>query len=674
MAISSYISVPEILSPNGGETIDTNYSISWNEPLIYTVYDDFNLLNSNVHTSQAVLNPSGASGSTFEVVREGLQSLKILVVTSNTGEAQVTVDIFNTNVSGEPTGSVVYTSSPVTIEFDGTDKVLTIPLDGFSHTVGNKYLFVLKTNNSFTYYLQNGTNYPNLSYYYNTSYNGSSIFAKESNYDVAFRVDYEGDKSKLVYDVDLLIDTSPNNLFISNPGETTMDYNFLDEPQTSLARLWIQAYDDYTLSDADISDGVFTIRHNLPPSPPTNLNPSGEAVDRSIVQRLSWTYNDPDQNDLQSKAVLEWRKQGISTWNVVNVNSNRQYFDISSNVFPTGQIEWRVKTYDQSGAVSPYSSISVFTSADPTDAPMILNPSSSVSVASPTIQWTVPEQTAYQILVDDSLGTNVWDSGEVASTNKARTIGTSLLNGGQYIVKVRVKNEAGLWTEYASLNITVSYTPPAKPIITVSGATGHIVIEIDNPNPTGTQPIVSRNEVYKRIDGNWAKIATDILFVPYRDYAVASGEEYDYKVRAIGENNTFSESGVSFASTTLRGVWLHTINNAEVTAYNFKYDGGGRESSWEIQSSMMEFKGRKRPMIETGEMTYDRIDFNLTLKDSTDKEALERIIKSREIVCYRDGRGRLRFGVFTQMPLSDENWGGYTTSLQLLYIDYKEDV
>jgi hypothetical protein len=506
-----------------------------------------------------------------------------------------------------------------------------------------------------------------------TSPNGGETWDK--SHTIAWNASTDVEGQSLTYQIQLSVDNGSSwSTIASNVTGTSYIYDFSNEKQSSLCLVRVRAYDGLSYGEWDESDGVFTINHNSPPTPPTNLSPTGKAIDRSIVQRLAWTYNDPDTNDTQSKAVIEWRLQGNTTWNIINNVSNRTYFDVSSNVFPVGQIEWRVKTYDQTGAESPFSQIAVFTSADPTDAPTITSPSSTVNVSSPVVQWTVPEQTAYQIVIEDTIGTVIWDTGEVVSTNKARTVGASLVNGGQYVIKVRVKNNAFLWTEYALLNITVSYTPPPKPTISVSSATGHIVIEIDNPSPTGTQPVITGNEVYKRFNNVWVKIAEDVNFVPYRDYAVASGVEYNYKVRAIGDNGTFSESNVDFTSITLRGVWLHTINNAEVTAYNFKFDGGGRESSWEVESSLMRFKGRTRPVIETGEMKDDLIDFNLTLTDNESKEALERIVKSQEIVCYRDGRGRIRFGVFTQMPLSDEIWGGYTTSLQLLYIDYSEGI
>jgi hypothetical protein len=454
----------------------------------------------------------------------------------------------------------------------------------------------------------------------------------------------------------------------------SVTYNFIDETESSLAKIRVRASDGTYHSDWDESDGVFTIQHNLPPSPPTNLSPSGVAVDNTLVQRLSWQHNDPNINDTQSKAVIEWKLQSASTWNVINVNSHLEYFDVSANVFPVGEITWRVKTHDQTGIASPYSDIAVFTTAEPTDAPVILSPSSVISVAKPNISWTVPEQIAYQIVIDNTLGETVWDTGEVNSTNKARTVGVTLLNGGQYVIKLRTKNNAGLWSNDAILNATVSYTPPPKPTLTVSSATGHIVLDFANPSPSGTQPNIGGNEVYKRINGEWVRVVEGVMY-QYRDYAVASGKEYEYKVRAISaDNETFTDSDSASNSVNFSGVWLHDITNPEQTVFNFKYDGGGRASNWEIESAIMRFKGRKRPVIETGEMEDYIVSFNLKLRTEDERTALETIAYSRNIVCYRDGRGRISFGVFTKLPLTDEVIGSYSTELELMRIDYKEGI
>ncbi|WP_423408016.1 hypothetical protein AABM38_20440 [Heyndrickxia sp. MSNUG] len=456
-------------------------------------------------------------------------------------------------------------------------------------------------------------------------------------------------------------------------GASSYEHNFTNENQSSLAKIRIRANDSGTYSIYDISDGVFTIQHNLPPIAPTKLSPKGTVIDRTKVRRFSWQHNDPNTNDTQSSAVLEWKTKGGSTWNTINVSGNSEFYDVSANIFPVGENVWRVKTYDQAGLVSPVSEEAIFTAAEPSDAPVIVSPSTLVPIARPTVQWSSGTQTSYQIVIDDVLGANVWDSGEVISGNKARTIDVDLLNGGQYVLKVRIKNGAGLWTENAILQMTVSYTPPAKPELELFPSEGSIIMSIGNPTPTGTQPVVTGNDIYKRIDGEWVKIAEGVL-AQYRDLAVASGKMYEYYIRANGENTTFSDSDIETLSITFKGVWLHDVTYPEGTVYQFKYDGGGRSSQWEVESSVMRFKGRKYPVIETSEMQDDSVSFQLALLTQEETETLKKIVYARNILCYRDGRGRLIYGMITRFPLNDETWRGQTTSLEIMRVDFKEGV
>lgn len=456
-------------------------------------------------------------------------------------------------------------------------------------------------------------------------------------------------------------------------GATSYEHNFTNENQSSLAKIRICANDSGIYSGYDASDGVFTIQHNLPPIAPTKLSPKGTVIDRTKVRQFSWQHNDPNTNDTQSSAVLEWKTKSGTTWNALNVSGNSEFYDMSANVFPAGEIVWKVKTYDQAGLVSPVSEEAIFTAAEPSDAPVIISPSSLLPIARPTVQWSSGSQTAYQIVIDDILGANVWDSGEVISGNKARTIGIDLLNGGQYVLKVRIRNGAGLWTENAILQMTVSYTPPAKPELELFPSDGYIILSFGNTTPSGTQPIVTGNDIFKNIDGEWVKIATGILS-QYRDLAVSSGKEYQYYIRAQGENTTFSDSDIKSASITFRGVWLHDVTYPEGTVYQFKYDGGGRSSQWEVESAVMRFKGRRYPVIETGEMQDDIVAFELALLTEEEADSLKRLVYARNILCYRDGRGRLIYGLITRFPLNDETWRGQTTSLEIMRVDFKEGV
>lgn len=496
--------------------------------------------------------------------------------------------------------------------------------------------------------------------------NGGETWNTEHVIEWSASTDEEGDP--ITYEIQVSTDDGGNwsNVTTSATG-TSHTYDFSPVPETSVARLRIRAYDGNSYSEWDESDGVFTIEHNDPPEAPTNLSPDGISVDRTEVQRLSWTHNDTDG---QSKAEIDWKTQGTTTWNRVNVNSSDEYKDVNGGTFPASEIVWRVRTYDSYGEVSPWSNEIIFTAADPSNAPTITSPTDPVNVSRPTIEWTASDQQSYQIIIEDSLNTVVWDTLEVVSTNRARTSGIELNNGGVYDIRVRVRNEAGLWTDYAEITVNVSYTAPPDPELAIFSEQGSLRLDIVNPAPSGTEPTVTGNDLYKRSNGEWKKIAAN-LDDTYYDYAVASGKEYDYRITAHGDNGTTSQSLTRSGSTTFIGTWLHDVYDAQGTAHQFLVDGEGRSRTRTKDTQLVQFAGRKAPVAQSSKRRRAVVEGALLLRDTAEYEAFERIFES-DIVCYRDGRGRLEYGVIIEEPIEDEFAGRYRVSYTLNRIDYSE--
>jgi hypothetical protein len=510
-----------------------------------------------------------------------------------------------------------------------------------------------------------------------TSPNGGETVDKSYSITWSPATDAETVQSSLKYHVQL----STNNgstwkdiVALTNAGVTSYGYDFTNEPETSTAKIRIRAYDGFNYGTWDESNGVFSIAHNTAPTSPTNLVPSSETVARGVGQRFSWQHNDPNGTDPQSKFDLEWRIQGNSTWNVVTQTTTNSYYDMVANTLPIGTIEWRVRTYDQGGLVSPYSTISVITVGESPGLPIITSPSNgaTIPIAKPTIQWSAPNQTDYHVKILNAAGTvTIWEEIKT-STNKAVTVGTNLSNLTSYKVQVAVKS-SGLWSGFANVNITVSFTPPALPTYEVTVGDSYIQIDIQDTVPTGTQPNVLYHDIYKEVEGTYELIATNVLS-QYKDYHVKSGETINYFVRSIGNNNTYVDTSTFSESIEFKGVWLHVVNNPSDTIHQFKYDGGGRSNSWGIENAIHLFQGRKRPVIETGEMESFSVAFALRIPTESDRQALEEIVYSQQTVCYRDGRGRMVFGVFVDVPIDDETNGIYTTSLSLLRIDFNEGI
>ncbi|WP_419962186.1 hypothetical protein [Psychrobacillus sp. BM2] len=459
---------------------------------------------------------------------------------------------------------------------------------------------------------------------------------------------------------------------LTDVGVSSFVYNFINEPSTSTAKVRVRAYDGQNYGAWDESNGVFTIQHNVAPTMPTNLSPTGVIIDRTKTQRLTWRHND---DDAQSKAVIEWRLQGTTTWNTANSIGAEQGYYIDANTFPTGQIEWRVRTYDQQSLVSPYSAIAVFSSAEPTTAPTILLPTSPVNISRPVIKWSGVEQASYQVLIEDALGATVWDTGEIISGNKAITTGIDLLNGGTYKIKLRIKDSSGLFSTFVDTTVVISYTPPPKPDVSIFINQSGIQFAIENPAPTGTQPNLLENEIYKQIDDSWVRIATNIISI-YTDYAVASKEVAQYRIRAIGENGTYSESDVVNAvAPKLIGVYLHDVQDPEMTIHHYKFDGGdGREDNRQREHAFRQYAGRPRLAIEYGPFSeYQRNVTIKLLRDEIGRKRLNQFLNDGATLLYRDGRGRKFYTTLPVLPMTDV-WYGNEVSLSLTEIDYREEV
>lgn len=445
-------------------------------------------------------------------------------------------------------------------------------------------------------------------------------------------------------------------------------YDYTLETESSLCLLRIRPKLGAYNGVYDSSNSVFTIQHNTAPTSPTNLTPSSTVVDRTKVQRLSWIHNDTDS---QSKFNLMWSSNGGTSWNTITQNTTSTYVDISANTFPVGSILWKVQTYDSYGLISPYSSQSTFTSALASSAAIITS-SASIAISRPVFQWSQSDQIAYQIQVLNSLNAVVWDSLEVNSINKAVTCAIDLINTSTYTFKIKTKNNVGIWTEYSTQAITVSFTAPAIPVLSVQVdiIKGNIKVLINNPTPTGTQPTVLFNDLYKLINGIWVRIATNIPNNSYYKDYVASGTE-QYKVKVTGTNNTVIESLIINASLNLNNIILNNV--VDNTYIDIKYDVNKKNTNRQ-EVSYSQFAGRKKPVTEFGEHTGNEISLSFTLLDIVEVDYLESMIYSKKILLYRDKHSRKMFCTTNGYDIGDMDDDTFAVNLNLTETDYSEEV
>lgn len=290
---------------------------------------------------------------------------------------------------------------------------------------------------------------------------------------------------------------------------------------------------------------------NQPPNAPTNLSPTGNVtIDRTVAQRFSWVFSDPNAGDSQSKYDLQYRVVGAGTWTTVTGTTPNQFHDFAAATFAAGDYEWQVRTYDAGGVVGPWSASSFFKAGTPPTAPTITSPTngSTISQSTGSVAWSYPSQQAYQARkVADSAGnpdtaTVYYDSGVVESTTARTQALTFPVNNRWEHIQVRIR-DGGLWSTWASVRVNVAYTPPGVPTVVAAGndSLGYISVAITNPAPGAGEPTVTQNYLYRREDasGDGIRIKTGIAASgTYNDHAVATGVVYQYKAVAVGSNGT----------------------------------------------------------------------------------------------------------------------------------------
>lgn len=411
---------------------------------------------------------------------------------------------------------------------------------------------------------------------------------------------------------------------------------------------------------------------NEAPYAPTLVSPVGSVViDRAVGQRFDWDFADPNVGDSQSKFDLDYRLVGAGSWTTVTTITPTTHHDFAPGFFAAGNYEWRVRTYDALGVVGPYSSTAFFTAANTPAPPTITFPANGATISQSfeNFQWSTPDQEAFQVRkVADAAGapdtgTVYYDSGTVVSGARFHVL-TFPTNSRTEHLQVRVRN-LGLWSTWSSILVNVNYTTPAVPtlVLTPVPAQGYMQVAITNPAPTGGQPALSHNDLYRNDEqedgGTYVRIATGLpANYVYKDYTARSTFQHNYQVVAVGVNDTLGPSALYAGTLTLKGTWMHVIGDIEATIHQFIYNDNGGDDIWEAEHEYMDYVGRASPVMEYGTAESFIWTMNLVLEESRgDVEAMQTLSRAKRIMCVRDYKGRKIFTSLPVLPRNMDRWG-----------------
>lgn len=481
--------------------------------------------------------------------------------------------------------------------------------------------------------------------------------------DKNFTIEWTDNQSSS-YDIEVSLNNGAtwSNLINGATGRSKI-HDFSNISETSYGKLRIRNTFSEGSGNWVESSNIFTIKHDYPPHRPTGLRPfAGEVIDSTQSLRFQWDHN---HANTQSEFDLEW-SQDHQTWTRISRVSTFEQYTVDADTFPSGDIYWRVRTYSDAGLVSVWSNIEIFIATKPSQGVTIVS-SPLITNARPIFEWSQTEQYSYEIEILNSIGQVAWGTGVVDSQNKTVTSGIELLDNNNYTFRIRTATELGLWTDWATQSLIVTYLGPPTPSIELSSGKGVVEVRISNPIPEGLEPEVEYNDLYR----NGIRIATRVGTY-YSDYSVRSNESYHYKVVAVGYNKNVSESSSRIISIHLEyGYFADKEGNIlEVEIIN------KRDVGWELLGSKMHFVGREKPVFQYSGFKDNTTNLNFTLYNEEDLALLEKIYNNGGVILYRDNKGRKIYGVIPSISIDDnldfDGWVG--VNLSLYEIDYSEEV
>jgi hypothetical protein len=434
------------------------------------------------------------------------------------------------------------------------------------------------------------------------------------------------------------------------------------------------------------ASGVYseTVTLNQAPTAPTSL--TRDNYDATGSAAFTWTHNDADGDAQASYQLLIVKaSDGTTAYDSGKVASSTQSHTLAAGTLTNNtQYQWKVRTWDSSDVVGPYSTLATFwCSAKPTAA--ITNPASdgaTVSSSSFTATGTIsdPESegsSAYQWVLTTAADVIVTDYGKVTSTNPPSVNISGLANGSSYKLKLTGWDAKGVASVQVVRTFTVSYTPVSAATTGALGNDDGGYIGVTWTNPVGAIA-TSYVDLYRRESGGaFGRIATQLpANSSYDDYAVASGKVYDYKVTAVGANGTATDSNVASASVTLSGgLHVHDPLDASGTYHLFQFREVAVQDTRKTVSGEFRFVGRTAPVVNfDGNMRDRNLRVRIALPDDTDdRSALEGFFDRMNTVCVRDHRGRKVWGVLRELPITDERWGGWC-EVDVFAVAYEEGV
>jgi hypothetical protein len=391
---------------------------------------------------------------------------------------------------------------------------------------------------------------------------------------------------------------------------------------------------------------------DVPPNVPTPIEPVGVFKDSQSIIRFAWIYNSDVGGD-QKAFDLQW-SDDQSDWTTISETTSNTYYDMPADTFPAGNIYWRIRTYNEYDESSGYSDAAVFYSIGAPTSPAIQTVSNECR---PVVEWSAFEQQIYQVQILQGEAV-IYDTSDMPGIFIRQYRIPVFLEDGEYSARVRIKNEYDLWSEWGSTSFSISTTKPDKPTLSIQRSKYGLELTIG-----GAQEV---SYIYR--DGVCIARVTG---EKYFDNTVANEKEYQYFIRALSEDG-FADSDIEIGVPSFRYGLLNTGDEVIELKHNINTVPGKNLNNTQSGTLNM-YDGRKYPVPEMSSNVEQTLVLGYFFKTYPEVEKIIEIADRKEIVLYRDKRGRKMYGKITGLAVQDI-FHGHNVSITISATDYNEAV
>lgn len=372
-------------------------------------------------------------------------------------------------------------------------------------------------------------------------------------------------------------------------------------------------------------------------------SPVNEYIDGSKAVTFAWTRSISTGSAANGADFQVSTNNGIS-WQDLGHTTGSASYTAAANTLPAGNVLWRVRGYNSNDTAGPWSDPAAIVVRRAPDTPLITEVT---TVPQPTVSWQVEGQQAYQLQVGG------WDSGTVYGTEKSAQVPYALPNGTAQ-VRLRIQNSFGLWSDWATAEVTIANQPgepiTAKTRVVLGGVRLTWATEGDYP----TYAILR--------DGK--EIAT-VAEKEYTDYTGIGRSRYT--IRGLNADSTYTDSPPVVEILRPRsgllareGVWDWMLLDRRVDARP------AHSGSQEEDAAFTWFSGRTLPVAEISGHRQVTARYEYTLPSLAQLEKLREM--SGKIVVYKHRDGELIRGLLGGLSWS-RNRGRWDVSFTITEVD-----